>query len=192
MPFARRSATLLCLLMLTACGGVEHNLPVLFQVPDTRLTTDEGRELRLSGLEGNVAIYNFIFTQCQGSCPIMTRQMQELTRKFPSDQPIRFVSVSVDPANDTPEALREYAAGVRTDSRWIFLTGTRDEVIGLSVEGFKLAAGDPGEGAEPILHSSKFVLVDKQGQIRGYYDSLAKDSMQQLIDDASSLLRERV
>lgn len=177
-------------LMLTACGGAEHQLPVLFAVPDAALVSDSGSPLRLSELRGNVAIYNFIFTQCDGICPILTRQMQSVVGSFEEGQPIRFVSVSVDPANDTPEALAEYAMKVRNDDRWIFLTGSREDVIGLSVEGFKLAAGDPGAGAETILHSSKFALVDGEGQIRGYYDSTSGESMKQLIEHAKALIRE--
>ena len=177
-------------LLLLACSGVENQLPVLYTVPDAALVADSGEALRLSELRGSVAIYNFIFTECAGSCPIMTRQMQGVVVRFPEGEPIRFVSVSVDPANDTPETLQAYARKVRNDDRWIFLTGTRDEVINLSVDGFKLAAGDQGSSpAEPILHSSKFILVDGDGQVRGYYDSNSQQSLDELVDHAGALIR---
>jgi cytochrome oxidase Cu insertion factor (SCO1/SenC/PrrC family) len=67
--------------------------------------------------------------------------------------------------------LSQYAARVRNDRRWTFLTGDRDAIVNLSVRGFKLTAGDPMPGGEPLLHSSKFAVADKHGIIRGYYDA---------------------
>ncbi|MBW3672307.1 MAG: SCO family protein, partial [Acidobacteria bacterium] len=105
---------------------------------------------------------------------------------------VRFVSISVDPEWDTAAVLREYREGVTRDPRWIFLTGTRDEVRDLSVGGFFLAAEPPEEGDEggPIIHSSKFVLVDQRGAIRGYYDSLDPEMMRSLQKDAKRLLKD--
>ncbi|HUP65027.1 MAG TPA: SCO family protein [Thermoanaerobaculia bacterium] len=178
---------LLVFAAITACKPAVE-LPILYPVPPTRLIADDGRQLSTESLAGQVAIYDFIFTRCGATCPMMTRAMQELTRKFPDDAPIRFVSVTVDPEHDTPEVLARYAETHRNDQRWMFLTGTREDVIDLSVKGFKLAAGDPVEGLEPFLHSTRFVLVDKEGNIRGYYDSIEKEAMAKLVDDAKALL----
>jgi protein SCO1/2 len=95
------------------------------------------------------------------------------------------VSISVDPANDTPEALAEYAArhSAKLDG-WQFLTGTRDSIWSLSVEGFKLPVQEVEDtSAGPILHSNRFVLADGRQQIRGYYDALDADDRAKLLRD---------
>jgi protein SCO1 len=147
------------------------DLPKLFPVPATTLVDERGQAVNLDALKGNVVVYDFIFTNCTGTCPIMTNNMRALTPKVDKDAPVRFVSITVDPARDTPAVLSQYAARVRNDPRWTFLTGDRDTIVDLSVKGFKLTAGDPMPGGEPLLHSSKFAVADKQGMIRGYYDA---------------------
>lgn len=183
----RRLATTGALVLLLSSCQQRETLPVLFPVPPVTLTTEKGQALNLEDLKGKVAVYDFIFTRCAATCPVMGASMRRLTGKVSSPE-VRFVSVSVDPANDTPEVLREYAQHLRTDDRWIFLTGKREDVINLSVKGFKLAAGDPGPGAEPILHSSKFVVVDRSGMIRGYYDGTSAQDLDRLARDVQSLL----
>jgi protein SCO1/2 len=147
------------------------DLPKLFPVPDAKLVDETGKPVSLASMKGSVTVYDFIFTSCTGTCPIMTNNMRELTPKIAKDVPVRFVSISVDPARDTPAVLADYAKRNRNDPRWTFLTGDRDEIVKLSVQGFKLAAGDPMPGGEPLLHSSKFAVADRNGIIRGYYDA---------------------
>jgi protein SCO1 len=165
-----RARSLAFLLLVAACQP-KLDLPKLFPVPATTLVDERGRSVNLDALKGNVVVYDFIFTSCTGTCPIMTNNMRALTPKVDKDAPVRFVSITVDPARDTPAVLSRYAARVRNDPRWTFLTGDRDTIVDLSVKGFKLTAGDPMPGGEPLLHSSKFAVADKQGMIRGYYDA---------------------
>jgi len=165
-----RQAILIALLVLSACAP-KLDLPKLFPVPDAKLVDETGKTVQLESMKGRVTVYDFIFTNCTGTCPIMTHNMRALTPKIDKDAPVRFVSISVDPARDTPAVLAAYAKRVRNDPRWTFLTGDRAEIVKLSVHGFKLAAGDPMPGGEPLLHSSKFAVADKDGIIRGYYDA---------------------
>lgn len=183
----RRS--LLLLLILAACVQ-RPDLPKLFPLPNTELVNETGQAVRLDAMKGNVTVYNFIFTSCTGTCPIMTNNMRALTPLVEKDAPVRFVSISVDPVRDTPQVLSKYAADVRNDPRWTFLTGDRDAIVNLSVKGFKLTAGDPMPGGEPLLHSSKFAVADKEGVVRGYYDAtdgaVAKEVaavVEQLLDE---------
>ena len=143
----------------------------MFPVPNASLVDERGQRVQLDTLKGGVTVYNFIFTHCTGTCPIMTNNMRALTPLVNKDAPVRFVSISVDPARDTPAVLAEYAKRVRNDPRWTFLTGDRQTILDLSVKGFKLAAGDPMPGGEALLHSSRFAVADKTGMIRGYYDA---------------------
>lgn len=158
------------LVLLAACAP-RPGLPKLFPVPATTLIDERGQSLNLDTLKGHVVVYDFIFTNCTGTCPIMTNNMRALTPLVDQQAPVRFVSITVDPSRDTPAVLSRYAARVRNDPRWTFLTGDRDTIVDLSVKGFKLTAGDPMPGGEPLLHSSKFAVADKQGMIRGYYDA---------------------
>ncbi len=101
-----------------------------------------------------------------------------------------FVSFSVDPAHDTPEALQRYAQKLGATDRWLFLTGEREEIRRLSIEGFKLGLDlnpAPGMSNEPILHSTRFVLVDGEGTIRGYYEAFDEPSMERLERDLKGL-----
>ncbi|MGZ5442083.1 MAG: SCO family protein [Thermoanaerobaculia bacterium] len=166
------------------------DLPKLFPVPATTLVNERGETLNLDALKGNVVVYDFIFTSCTGTCPIMTNNMRALTPMIDRDAPVRFVSISVDPARDTPAVLSQYAARVRNDPRWTFLTGDRDAIVDLSVKGFKLSAGDPMPGGEPLLHSSKFAVADKAGVIRGYYDAMDGTAPEQVARAVEQLLDE--
>jgi len=169
--------------------------PRLGALPDFRLTERSGRPLSLADLRGRPWVADFIFTQCGGACPAMTARMARLRREVPADVP--FVSFTVDPAHDTPEVLSRYAATFRADESWRFVTGGQKDLYELSVGGFKLAAmevpaGGPAAGGDgPFLHSSKFVLVDGEGVIRGYYDSTDEQAMRTLVADASALRAPR-
>ena len=147
------------------------DLPKLYPVPSAQLVDETGKSVNLRSMQGSVTVYDFIFTRCSGTCPIMTNNMRALTQKVARDAPVRFVSISVDPTHDTPAVLAEYAKRVRNDPRWTFLTGEKAAILDLSVKGFKLAAGDPMPGGEALLHSSRFAVADKNGVIRGYYDA---------------------
>lgn len=146
-----------------------------------------------ASLRGTPWVADFIFTQCGGACPAMTARMARLRRDVPAG--VRFVSFTVDPVHDTPEVLSRYAASFEADRDWLFVTGAQKDLYALSTEGFKLAAMEvPPEqrkegGDGPFLHSSKFVLVDAAGEIRGYYDSTDEDEMRSLVADVGRLLR---
>ena len=178
--------------ILVAFSGCQHrsDLPHLFPVPDTQLVAETGKPLNLRDLKGNVVVYDFIFTNCAASCPMMTAEMRKLTGKIEKDAPVRFVSISVDPERDTPQILRDYAMRYRNDPRWTFLTGDRNTIVRLSIDGFKLAAGGtPQPGAEPLLHSAKFAVADKGGTIREYYGGTDGDAADHVAATVRDLLR---
>jgi protein SCO1/2 len=167
------------LLLAASCARHESALPKLFPVPDAALVDEHAKPMNLAQLKGYVTVYDFIFTNCAGSCPMMTAAMRRLTTKVDKNAKVRFVSISVDPARDTPAVLHDYATKVRNDDRWIFLTGDRDTIVNLSVNGFKLAAGGAGASAnESILHSAKFAIADKDGMIREYYGAENEDAVE--------------
>jgi protein SCO1/2 len=163
-------------------------LPVLGTVPPFSLTNRDGRPVTRETLAGAPWIADFIFTRCPSSCPMMTAHMARLDRAMTTGERVHLVSFSVDPANDTPEVLARYAASVRAGDRWFFLTGPAAAVRQLSRDGFKLAVDVPTvPGKEPIVHSTRFVLVDGEGRIRGYYDGFDPAAVERLLGDVRSL-----
>ena len=177
-------------------GKVTEPLPVLGQVPDFSLIERSGQAVSLKDLKGQVWVADFVFTHCAGPCPLLSRRMQSLQEPL-ADQPgVRLVSFSVDPERDTPEVLAEYAKRYSAGDRWLFLTGEKESLYWLIMDGFKLGvddgsavnAGVPGPGT--ITHSTRFVLVDREGRIRAYYDGSSEDIAEQLLPDIQALLRE--
>jgi len=186
------AAIALAALTAVACGRgtAASEPPRLFVVPEFTLVERSGRPATLGALHGRPWVADFIFTRCAGVCPAMTARMAALRARL-ADAPVRFVSFSVDPANDTPEVLARYAAAAGASADWWFVTGPMRDLHALSTEGFKLAAMENAPGAEtadgPFLHSSKFVLVDAEGAIRGYYDSEDEAALRALEADARRL-----
>lgn len=168
-------------------------LPRLGIVPDFSLTERTGEKVPLSDLKGKVWIADFIFTNCGGSCPIMTSTMASFQEQLKDAANILLVSFTVDPDRDTPEVLKEYAELYKASpSRWLFLTGEKEKIVYLTREGFHLSiATDSVSIAEPIIHSTMFVLVDRQGVIRGYYDSTDERGLVRIIADARALAAEK-
>lgn len=186
----RKLLGLLALATTVAACRHQSDLPKLFPVPDAKLVNETGAPVQLAANKGYVTVYDFIFTNCGGTCPLMTQSMRQLTRKIDADAPVRFVSISVDPARDTPAQLAQYAKRMRNDDRWMFLTGDRPTIVDLSVKGFKLAAGDPQPGGEPLLHSSKFAVADRNGIIRAYIGAAENGAAEQVRDAVEELVKE--
>jgi protein SCO1 len=192
---ARRSVGA-ALLAFVACAPAPRDPPRFGRLPEFSLQDQYGHPATLAGLKGTIWVADFIFTHCGGACPAMTARMARLRREVPDE--VAFVSFTVDPANDTPEVLARYAANFKADARWRFVTGPQKDLYALSTGGFKLAAMEvpaseqkPGEGDGPFLHSSKFVLVDRFGDIRGYYDSTDEDDVTKLPADIARIPDER-
>jgi protein SCO1/2 len=133
-----------------------------------------------------VWVANFIFTSCAGPCPLLTARLSGLVQLHAGNARFRAVSVSVDPATDTPEVLKGYAERYRADpNTWHFLTGDAQSIQDLMVKGFKV-----GSGEKLMFHSNRFVLVDGELKIRGYYDGTLPEDMHRLKWDLKRLLRE--
>jgi cytochrome oxidase Cu insertion factor (SCO1/SenC/PrrC family) len=173
------------------------NLPVLMRAPEFILTDQSGESYGSDQLLGRAWLVNFIFTRCKATCPVQTRRLAELQEEWKnrkSWKDVRLVSITVDPEYDTPEVLQGYALQAKADlQHWKFLTGPREKIGQLTRQGFKLPAElGASSQSEPIGHSSKFVLVDPQGDVRGFYDSGSSAEIEQLKRDLDTSLAERV
>jgi len=170
-------------LMVRQVTLADGELPILGQVPNFEFIERSGNPFGLEDLKTAINVVDFIFTSCPGVCPEMSSKMAKLYEAFKGNNRIRFVSISVDPENDTLEVLKQYAMdnGVN-DERWLFLRAPIEQVVELSVKGFRL----PAENL-PAGHSTKFILVDNKGRIRGYYEGLSDESMEEIKRDIGRL-----
>jgi protein SCO1/2 len=174
-------------LLLAGCGAGPM-LPSYGVVPDFSLTDQSGRTFdSRSQLDGKVWVANFIFTTCAGPCPRMTSQLRQIRDEASNAGDLRLVSFTIDPARDTPAALAEYGKRFGADpDRWFFLTGPMSDLNSLSRKTFMLGNVDGS-----LEHSTRFVLIDRKGRIRGFYDSSDREKIQQLTADIGTLLKDR-
>ena len=162
-------------------------LPDRGEVADFTLQSQTGAQITRADLLGKVWIADFIFTHCSGPCPRMTADLARIAGDLTSFPDLRLVSFSVDPERDTPAVLAEYARGYSADNaRWYFLTGDKTAIFKLARESFHVGAAD-GKPDDPVMHSTRFVLVDRAGKIRGYYDSNDPMQLAALSRDAATL-----
>jgi protein SCO1/2 len=160
-------------------------------VPIFQLTNQNGQPFGSAQLRGKIWIADFIYTTCPGPCPMISSRMSELQKPLENTD-VHLVSFTVDPAKDTPEVLRAYAQHLQAQpGRWDFLTGPPPIITELSRDGFKLAASDGRDAAGLPVHSTRLVLVDRYGNIRGYYDATEPDAITKLVADTTHLLREQ-
>ena len=147
------------------------------------MTDSQGHVFNSDSLAGKVWVADFIYTNCPGPCPRMTSQMHRLEQRVRGEPDVRLLSVSVDPQHDTPQVLNDFAHHFGgPSSQWIFLTGSPAVVHLLAFETFHV-----GDVIGKMDHSTKFALVDKRGDIRGYYSTFDEDGMPSLLRDLSSL-----
>jgi cytochrome oxidase Cu insertion factor (SCO1/SenC/PrrC family) len=202
-----RRAALLCLLGLALCAcGEDEPQPtrgpdgpgraeqpvakaerVYGRAPAFVLTDQDGKTFQSDRLFGKVWVATFFFTRCLATCPVQTKRLAELQTRLkeePARADVRLLSITVDAEHDTPEVLKRYAEQSGADtSTWSFLTGERRYIWALSQKGFKLPTGeDPANAEMPIAHSARFVLVDRVGRFRGYYDSQSEEAVDELED----------
>jgi protein SCO1/2 len=170
-----------------AGSGGAAALPTYSELPEFELVDQDGRPLHRADLLGRVWVVDFIFTSCAGACVPMTSHMTDLQKE---DLGVSYLSVSVDPERDTPAALAGYRDKWKGGPRWTLAVGTRDDVLALANQAFKLPAGrevSTPDGLPELFHSQKFALLDGQGRVRGYYDSTDELSLAQLRKDIARL-----
>ncbi len=187
-------------------GGWEEKhlegLKVYKTVPNFSLVERSGRKIGLADLKSKVWVAQFFYTNCRDICPLTVPQMGLLHLEYQKDPEfradVRFVSITVNPERDTPEALIKFADRFSADpERWFFLTGDRSAIYHLAQEGFGVGIGEEenppevkektGEKKE-FFHSARLILVDRKGQIRGYYSGLEAEAMVRLRRDLKALL----
>jgi protein SCO1/2 len=183
------------------------------RVPAFTLVERSGRRVTREDLRGLVWVADFIYTDCTETCPTQSLQFGRLQSEFAGASDLRLVSITVDPTHDTPEVLRRYAERYGATDRWWFLTGDKREIYCLAQRGFRLSVVDPAGPAEPecgqafrlgpaaawashgsgglVMHSARFVLVDRRRHIRAYHRPTDRQSLETLAANVRTLLAER-
>jgi protein SCO1 len=156
-------------------------------VPAFQLTAQDGSAFDSKSLTGHNWVADFIYTHCDGPCPMMSSHMRQIQDSTAAEMSgVRLVSFTVDPARDTPEVLASYAKHFKQDpTRWAFLTGDMPSLNAVGL-GFKLNGVDGS-----TTHSSRFALVDRRGHIRGFYSTAEGGFMPQLMHDIRQLEAEK-
>lgn len=171
--FQRMAIPLILTLVIVACERKEqisvNDLPEIKSAPAFEGTNYDGSTISSRDLAGKVYIAEFFFTSCAGPCPVMNSTANVLQAEFSDLPDFRIVAFTVDPETDQVPRLAKYAEryGAKKD-RWYFLRNDIEVIRDIAQKGFMMG----GDLHEPALHSTRFVLVDRDGMIRGYYDAL--------------------
>lgn len=174
--------------------GKAPKLSDLSTLPAFSLVDERGTPFTEEALRHHPTIVSFIFTRCDTVCPITSMKMEKIQEKtFDAGARIKLLSISVDPAYDTPARLAEFAQKYKADpERWRFVTGEPKAIQAL-VEGPFLTSmqreADRPDGIPNIAHGGYFMLVDGELHIRGMYESNDIQRLDEMIRDARYLAR---
>ena len=172
---------LLALMYLVSVGEYgrarQKSLPVIAQISNFTLTNQNNQAITLADLTNHVWVADIIFTRCAGSCPIMSTKMKSLQTALPPTSDAKLVTLTCNPSYDSPEIMKRYGERYGADfKRWMFLTGSSKELAALATAGLKLGATPvaPKDRTYPddfFVHSTIFVVVDKQTRLRGIFQT---------------------
>jgi len=176
---------LLVILAISLISKKEITVPEpLYKLPYFSYPNQHSAMFTANSLSDKISVIDFFFTSCEGPCPAMNRYMKYLAERFSNNKNIQFVSFSVDPLIDSKEKIKSYLNTSELNyDNWHFLETDTTSIRKLLENGFKLS----GEGL-PGMHSTKFILVDSNSFILGYYNPFVKKELDNLEDHISYLL----
>jgi protein SCO1 len=156
-----------------------------------RFINQYGDSITNKNLNGKIYVADFFFTSCPSICPVMQRNMLNVYNAFKDSDNVKILSYTIDPKYDSVPVLKKYAdkLGV-TGNTWWFLQGKKDSTYKLAANSYLVAVSQDSTVAGGYVHQGYFVLVDKQGRVRGSYDGTKPDQVSQLIADIKTLKTE--
>lgn len=179
--------------LISPRGELGNGLQRLWQKPDFELIDQNAKAFSSKQMDGRIWVVDFFYTTCPGPCPALTSRLSDVHKKFSHDERVGFLSISSNPEKDQPDVLKAYADRFGADRRWFFLTGPKEAIFAVANQGFKLSLTENAEGAEPVTHSTRLMLVDSQGWVRGSYEAVGEDGTAagaRLVTDIQTLLNE--
>ena len=162
-----------------------NNIGVIGKVPNFSLTNFDGEEVTSSILDNKITIVNFMFTQCEDACLIMSENLSLLQERFAQSNDIQFLSITTDPDFDSLEILNDYQRKYSKKNNWFFARGNIIDIINLSEKGFFLSAK-----LLPAGHSTRLILVDQNNQIRKYYEGTVDVNIFEMQSDIVTLINQ--
>lgn len=155
----------------------------------------DGKKITQKEVEGKVYVAEYFFTTCKSICPLMNTQMKRVQERYSSVKNLKILSFTVDPEVDSVEQMKSYASGHGAiPGKWHFLTGDKKELYSLARKSFFILkpaeAQNLGDGGSDFIHTNNFVLVDREGRIRGYYNGTSHEEVDKLLLDIEKLLKE--
>ncbi len=168
-------------------------LPVLNTVQPFSFLKQDSSMVSQQETQGRVYVAEYFFTSCKGICPKMNKNMKAIYEKFKTDSNFLVISHTVNPEVDSLPVMRHYADSMGANSKnWWFVTGSKEALYKAARESYML--DDPKNNSknidEQFLHTQFFTLVDRLGRVRGVYDGIKKDEVEQLTHDISELIAE--
>ena len=157
------------------------------KISDFKLTNQNGKEITQANYKDKIYVADFFFTTCQDICPVMTKNMYQLQEELKNDNQILLLSHTVIPEVDTVEQLKEYAIENNVDdSKWNLVTGDKKQIYELARKSY-LAVEDSNYSQYDMIHTENFMLIDKERQIRGFYDGTNSEDINRLLKDIEIL-----
>lgn len=158
-------------------------------------TDQEGKTVTQDDIKGKIFVVEYFFTTCKGICPKMNENMVKVYEAFRGSNDVMILSHTVDPKKDTVQAMKAYSLRFDADPKqWKFLTGDKKELYEKARNSYLVTAVDDTASVDiesDFIHTDHFVLVDRDGQIRGTYEGTKIGSINQLIGDIKELLKEK-
>lgn len=169
----------------------KSNLPAdLRRLNDFSLIDQSGQSLARQSLANKYTVVGFFFARCSGICPMVTAQVKKLSQKIPDQRDLVFLSVSVDPENDSADVLTNYKARFSASQKnWYFLTGAKDTIYELARKTFNadVVTQSRADGNTNFLHTENLYLLDKQSYLRGIYRTRGGMDLDKLVNDLKLL-----
>lgn len=162
---------------------------IYHHIPYFELVNQDNKMVTRDDLLGSIYIADFFFVTCPTICPKMASNMGYIQKKFSDKKDLKFISITVNPEQDTVEVLKEYAEKVHANTEsWSFLTGDKEKIYDLAFNGFFVNADKDEIAPGGFLHSQMLILVDRKGRIRGYFDGTVYSEMKKDLTDAIDIL----
>ncbi len=194
---------LLTAIVLIACAGNDHKLPILgtrsFNGIDTvyhtiapfQFVDQDSALITNANFKDKIYVADFFFTSCRTICPIMKTQMLRVYESTADMPDVLLLSHTIDPEWDTVALLHEFARRLGVESkRWHFVTGVKDSIYKIAQTSYYATAMEDRTEPDGFIHSGAFLLIDRKGRIRGKYDGTKERDVNRLISDIKKLRRE--
>jgi len=180
--------------LMATTDFAKEKLPVLSTVRPFSFQRQDGELISEKNIPGKVYIAEYFFTTCKGICPKMNKNMKAVYEELKKEPDFMILSHTVDPETDSVARLKHYADSMGASiQNWWFLTGTKESLYKAARESYMLDNQDNSSKniSDQFIHTQFFALVDRNGQVRGIYDGLKQDEIQQLIVDTRLLLKDK-